>query len=421
MANVTWRGDAPAVAQVDTLTVGGTIEVGDVFTVTINGKAVSISASTTSVTTTATEIYTALIASTIPEFLEISWANPSAGVITATANEAGKPFTLTATTTEAGGGAADAQTFVRSATTASSGPNDWSIAANWSGAAIPANGDNVYIQNSNVPILYGLSQSGVTLASLNVDASFQNGGRIGLPRHTGLYWEYRPTYLAIGATAINIGAGEGNGSDRIKIDTGSVQTTLSVYKTGAGAEEGIEALLWKGTHASNLVQILRGSVGGAVFGGETATVATLRTGYLTDRAGDSMVRCGSGTTLTTLEQEGGRLTVNSAFTTLTKDGGTFTANGTGGATTIGNTGGVVYWNSSGTIATVNVAGEEADGIDFTQDMRGKTVTNCNRYGRAFVRDPFKVVTFTNGVDCEQSDMRNIDLGTNIKLTRGAVT
>ena len=117
MATRIWRGDAVDVTQVDTLTVGGTVEAGDKFITTINGKDVTVSATTTSTSTTATEIKTALAASTIPEFAEITWTVNSA-VVTGTAKVAGKPFTVTATTTESNGDAADAQTYTRAASTA---------------------------------------------------------------------------------------------------------------------------------------------------------------------------------------------------------------------------------------------------------------------------------------------------------------
>src|SRR5688500_1453229 len=49
-------GNALAVAQVDTLTIGGTIEVGDRFRVTINGKTFVHSAGTTVAATEATAL-----------------------------------------------------------------------------------------------------------------------------------------------------------------------------------------------------------------------------------------------------------------------------------------------------------------------------------------------------------------------------
>src|SRR6185369_8104257 len=142
MAVNRWLGGASAVAQVDTLVVGGTIEVGDLFNVTINGKTVSVAAATTVIASVVAQILAALQASTIAEFAEQTYASTSPN-ITATANTTGKPFTLTVLSTEAGGGALDAQTFTTSTTTASSGPNDWGAASNWSLAAVPVNTNDV--------------------------------------------------------------------------------------------------------------------------------------------------------------------------------------------------------------------------------------------------------------------------------------
>src|SRR6185295_12509087 len=111
MASTTWRGDAPAVAQVDTLTVGGTIEATDIFKMTINGKTLSVTAGSTVAATVATTIATAWNASTIPEFAEITAAATSGGALTLTADTPGKPFVCTVSTTEANGDPADAQTF----------------------------------------------------------------------------------------------------------------------------------------------------------------------------------------------------------------------------------------------------------------------------------------------------------------------
>ena len=71
----------------------------------------------------------------------------------------------------------------------------------------------------------------------------------------------------------------------------------------------------------------------------------------------------------------GTLTVNSgSITTLTADGGT------------------VYYAGTGTIATANLS--EAT-LDFSRDMRGRTVTNANLYRGAGWLDPFFTVTKTN--------------------------
>jgi hypothetical protein len=351
-----------------------------------------------------------LAACTETEFTEVTWADATTA-LTATAATAGVPFTCTVTTTESNGDPADDQTFVKAATTTSSGPSDLNLATNWSGAAVPGAADDVYFQDCDIDCLYNLGAlSAVTLTSLNILASYT--GKIGLPPFTGDYYEYRATYLAVGATTINIGDGPGSGSGRLKINTGSVQTTVNVRGTASAFDgTGVYSLLWKGTHASNVVNVTRGNVGVAIYPGETATILTLRVGYQTNQDGDSTVYCGSGVTLTTINQEGGTLEINSGCTTVTKTGGTLTIN-SGNVTTLTNDAGTVYYKGTGTITTLNVgSGAKAD---FSQDMRARTVTTCNLYEGGEIYDPFGTVTFTNGIvliRCGLPDVK-INVGNN---------
>src|ERR1700736_2287329 len=116
MATPRWRGDAPAVKQVNTATVGGTAAGGQVYTVTINGKTVSYTAAGGDTNNTIAGALQALLAaSTIPEFQEVAWT-VATNVITGTSAVAGRPFTNTSSATGTG-------TLVRATTTASSGPN----------------------------------------------------------------------------------------------------------------------------------------------------------------------------------------------------------------------------------------------------------------------------------------------------------
>jgi hypothetical protein len=365
MASKRWVGRAQARAQVNTLTVGGTVEIGDLFRVTIGVRFVEVAATTTSTATTAGEIQAALAASTIPEFQEISWT-VLGSVVTATARTAGKPFTLVALTTESNGGAADAQTFVNAAGITNKSPNDLNDADNWDTGSLPADGDDAFFDNSNVPVYWNLGAlSAVTLASLNIAASFT--ADIGLPEITATgYFEYRATELAIGATAVRIGNSNGNGSSRIKLNTGSVQTVVDVGKTGSSAESNLEAFLFRGTHASNVVNVSNGSVGIGVFNGQAATVATLR-------VAGGRVRTGQNVTLTTVQQSGGTLEIASNATTVNKSGGTLTILA-GAFTTITNDDGQLVYRSTGTITTLNVGPRGV--MDFSQDIRARTVTNA---------------------------------------------
>jgi len=429
MATVKWRGDAPKVKQVQAWVFAGTWENDDLVWVKIGTKMVRVTTGSTVIATLIDTLVTALNASTYPEFAEITWSRSSSTLL-GTADTDGVAFSATAYSSEANGADADAQTIdgvatstltasgsAGNATTANSGPNDWSVAANWSGGAVPVNSDDVIIENSSVDILYGFAQSAVTLTSLSVMASYT--GKIGLPALNGTvgsttsYFEYRSTYLAIGATTINIGLGPGQGSGRIKINTGSVQTLVNVYQTGQPAETGVESFLFIGTHASNAVNVNRGSVGIAVLSGEVATVLTLNVGYLVDVLGDAKVRCGLGVTLGTVVKAGGNLETRCAFTTGTQTGGTWT-HGAGAVTTLNVDSGTLNYDSTGTCTTANVA---KGTLTFARDMRSKTVTTCNLFSGATLLDPNRIVTFTNPVVLNRCSIPEVtlNLGLHIKL------
>lgn len=428
MATKRWRGDAPAIAQVDTLTVGGTIEVGDKFKATINGKTLSVSATSTSTSTTATEIATAWNASTIPEFAEITAAANGAAV-TLTADEPGKPFTVTVATTESDDGAADNQTFSKASTTANSGPNVVSVAANWEGAAAPADADDIVFDTGSGDVLYDLDQNSVTPATITVAEGFK--GKVGLPEinsddATATYYEYREKYLKYGnsgdgqTVALTIRGGAG----RVKINTGSAQAIWNVTDTSQRLEDNVPAVLLKGTHASNALHVSKGDVGVALFAGETATVLTLNVGYKTNPAGDSQVKLGAGVTLTnaTIVQTGGTLDINSATSgtaTITQYDGTLTLNA-GAQTGLAIRGGDCIYNSTGTLGGNTVVSGSGH-LDFSQDLRAKSVTNAiDLFGpSAKVSDPNKVVSSLVIDLDETANGENVNIGTNIRLTRGS--
>lgn len=412
MATCRWRGDAAAVAQVTTLTVGGTIETSDIFTVTINGKDVTITAGSTVAATVAATIQAALAASTIPEFQELAWTVNSA-VITGTADTAGVPHTITATTTETGGGAADAQTFVAATATAATGPNHWDNADNWSNGAVPVNSDTVYVEETTTSILYGLDQNAVTLTALNVAQSFT--GSIGLPRLNSLgYVEYREQKLKISATTINIGYGSGGGPKRVYLNTGTVQTVINVSGSGSSPDGG-PAVRWIGTNANNELNIMRGTVGAAYEAGESASIVILRVGYVSNIAGDATVVCGSGCgTITSISQSGGSLQTNSAVTTWTMTDGTG-EHMSGALGTMYLDGGTLHYRSTSPLTTLLIG--DGGKVSFARDMRSRTVTNCTINSKGGLADPFKTVTFSNGIILSRTTLADVslDLGTNRTL------
>jgi hypothetical protein len=147
-----------------------------------------------------------------------------------------------------------------------------------------------------------------------------------------------------------------------------------------------------------------GSVGIALHAGSAATVPTLRVGYQTNVESDSSVLCGLGATLTTVTQAGGTLETRSNVTTLTLSGGEH-VKAAGTVTTLNANGGVYIHNSTGTVTTI-VAASGAE-VDFSRDLRTKTVTNFTVNAGSTLKDPHGVVTYTNGIifnRCRPSDV-----------------
>lgn len=437
MARNRWRGDALAVAQVNTFAFAGTWEANDIIQVVIGNKTVNFTAGSTSAATVVSNLVTAwaaLDSSVYPEFAEIT---PSASTtnFVLTAATAGVPFTATLHALESDGSTdGDSQTIATvntatsgTATTASSGPNHWDTAANWSLGAVPVNTNDVDLENSDVDILYGLAQSSVTLASLNADRSYT--GKVGLPTwNENGYYEYRATELAIGATLVNIGRGnEGAGTGRFKLNTGSVQTAINGYFTGSEIETGIPAFLWRGTHASNAANFNRGFYGCGFFAGEAFTLATLNVGYIDNPAGDvRLILGGTGTlSATAFTMTGGEASLFSATTStaaIIVYDGTLNLEGTGGHVSLTVRGGRVNYKTSGTLGG-NPVVSGSGWLDFSQDLRTVAVTNAiERYGdQARITDPAKRISSLVIDNNECSSLEALVIGTNFKITRAAVT
>jgi hypothetical protein len=387
MTTKIWRGDAPAVAQVDTLTLTGAWAANDTATLTINGKSITF----TSVSNTAAAVIVGLVAaweaSEIPEFAEITAADGAGDTITLTADTAGVPFTCTPAVNTAGDG-----DMTLANTVANAGPNVLTTAANWSTGAAPASGDDVIFENNANDCLYNLEGLyDQTFATLKIKQSFT--GRIGLPKtNAGGYIEYRPTYLKAGFTILDIGDGGGGGSARVNLNS-NANSTATIHNSGSAEESGIPAILVKTATGNLSLYVNRGDVGVAIFGGEAATVPTLNVGYVSNQEGDSVVACGAGVTLTTIVKTGGNLDIQSNATTVTNYAGDVAIRGAATVTTLNLLGGTCYDESSGTFTTVSVYGI----YDRRRSTQAKTITTLSVYRGSEYHDPAGVVTLTNGL------------------------
>lgn len=318
---------------------------------------------------------------------------------------------------------------VASNTVDPTGPYHWDDANNWSGGAVPSGGDIVYVQNISTDIKYGLGGISGTLAELHFMASFT--GKFGLkPVNENGYYEYRTTSGTVKSTLVMIGEGDGPGSPFISINASSVQTELIVTNTGSPDDTTIPALLWKGTHASNVVRLFKGSFGCALLVGEVATIATLQIGYLTDREADVQYAIGPGITPTTIQISGGDGHINlgtANASALTLTGGRVVLSGSYGVSTTfaiapdnEDTEATVVWNTTGTLGGAPIV-SGAGKLDFSQDMRTKTVTNPIEVNgkNAIVDDPFQVVSNLRlDLNYCVAELNSSRLGNNVRITRG---
>ena len=365
------------VADIWKVVLSGTWTAGDTITFTVGNRSLVMTAGSTVTTaalaTALTEMWNgdsitgdntrSDTGDNVPEFAE---ATASIGATTSTVlitmNTAGIPLGFSASRTTASSGA-----ITVTNPTVASGSQFWGGAANWSNG-VPAAGDTVYFDNASGSVRYGLDQSAVTVAALYIDQSFT--GELGLPAtNDNGYPEYREQYLKIGSTILKVGRGSGTGSQRLKINTGSVQTALTVYATGTSADE-LPALQWKGTNSSNALVMSGGSVGVALFGSETATLATV------NKSGGDLTT-GAGVTLSgALTHGGGTWVINSAVaTSLTQtSGASVTINGTGAVASLELQGGECVYNTTGTLGGSTVVGGDAT-LDFSQNPVVVQVTN----------------------------------------------
>lgn len=427
MAVNSFAGDAAAVAQVHRFTIQHTWTAADTATLKCGRKSVTFAAPSTSHGAIAAGLVAAWNASTEPELAEVTASSTSGGaVISLTADTAGVSFVasttwVTATTADIAGPTTG---------TANAGPECWDTATNWSLCAVPTTADDVRLENSNVNILYGLA---VATAPLTLDIRQSYTGKIGLPRVNagGDYLEYREDYLTFPTTThamtVDIGEGEGDGSGRIKIDMGvhsavgsTGARTINIYNKGTREDADVPCVLLKGSTGStgDALNINKGDVGLAFYGGETAKMTTIKLGFISNRARDAKLVCGSGAAHTTITKTGGELEVNADVTTLTQGAGKTRVNA-GTVVTANANGGTLFYNSPDSTGptTINVNGGAT--LDYREDMRSKAApTDVNLYQGAKLLDPGKTGTWDaniNLVQCGISDV-TVDLGEGITLS-----
>lgn len=305
------------------------------------------------------------------------------------------------------------QAIVVSTTTTPTGPNHFDEANNWHNPAVPgtasapAAGDTLYFRDSDVDCSWGLeTNAGDTFAAVHVEASYT--GKIGLDTHNGQYFEYRPLNLKCGITNLYVGEGEGSGSPRLRFDLESVNSTIEVWRTGT-SEDDLPAMIYKGGGSSTALRVFRGSVGVAVGqAADTANLNALTVGYIDAIETDAVVVVDGVTTIATVEKSGGSLSIlDGTVTAFAQEGGTTAAEGDTVLTTAVVHDGTLFYNSTGTITTLEVS--DGGEVDFRGNQRPRTVTNATLYAGATLNDEFSTVTWTNPVVLDHCSLADVDV------------
>ena len=257
---------------------------------------------------------------------------------------------------------------------ASSVPNDYSDTNNWSNG-VPGAGDNAEIgPRTTMYAIDGYNASGTAIGNFYV-----------LPGYTKAIGD-QDTYLQVDPDDFEFA-----GTGKAFIDIGSANISPRINDTVA-ATNGQHGLYLKGSNIATLT-VNKGNVGIGALSFETATVATLRVGYVTNKDSDSKVTVGDGVTLTTLLQEGGTNTLQCAATTVTVNGGSLTIDTSGNITTLNINNGTVYGDRFGTITTVNLNGPSAK-LVLNRSVVARTITTLNPDDGQIIYNP-NVVTITN--------------------------
>ncbi len=418
-----WSPNQAAVSQVVTYTFTAPNSIGNTYTATINGKSVTYSSvASDTATLVATGLFNLLNVSTgiAAEFTEITFANPSAGIVTATAKTAGVPFANVPSTSlglvmSTGNGLSNGIATVN--TTANQSPSDVNDPQNWLRVttpapgvrALPVNGDDVVVANTSVPMLWNLDQ--LAAVQFNTYTRWQSmTGPIGLPENNpNGYTEWRATYFKFvgpqgsvpaGGLVMVLGQGSsGTGPTRERYDTQSQPTTLTILAAGQAADE--YGVRWKGVHTANTFTLLGGvSLGIAMLNGEIASLSTSTVD------GGATVGIGAGVTWTaasTLTMFGGQAILNAAPATLTMNNGalaTVAKDALTWATITQQGGSAIQWLAGGTITTHTMTNNST--LDKSLDARTLTITNSTIDGdNCSYNDPLNSIVWTNATSVKQ--------------------
>lgn len=410
MAINRWRGDSQPVQQRTRYTVAGTVQVGDVLTLTRNLKEVTYTIQTgDDEALAAAGLAAAWEAATFPEAGE-SDAEYEDGddFIDLVAAEPGVPFTVTASVT----GAGPTTTLTASVITASAGPNHYDDADNWTGG-IPDNTDDLVIDGGE-SLLYGGGT--ITFLTMDVRASFTNG--IGLHRWNDAgYYEDRTREIVFDGATVYVGRGQGEGASHIYAKA-IAASTWEVHATGNRAGD-VPTLDIGATGNPTLVSVFGTSDVGILVEDET-TARTIANVALSGE--DARLTVGRRLTVTNLDHDNGTADVYGIVTNPTINRGTYNQFEGLYATMIAYTGAVVNLYHTGTSASTTGRGDGSGelGPVFNAEWNSlpRTWTASSMTGGAHLLDENKSVTLGGGTHtADPSFFANSRLGPTVNWSR----
>lgn len=203
---------------------------------------------------------------------------------------------------------------------------------------------------------------------------------------------------SLGYLSIDPDRFEFNGIGEAWINLHTAAIPIRVYST-ASPEAGAVGLYLRGT-ALTVVDIMGGSVGIAVRGGEISTMTTARL-----LGEGSAMKLGSGCTITNLHVYQGEALVQCGVTTTILYAGSIITEGNGAMTTVTMKGGEYVFNSSGTIATFHAY---SGTLDTMKSGAARTISTLNLYnGTTQIPYNKEAVTITT---LTINDSLNLNLG-----------
>jgi hypothetical protein len=241
---------------------------------------------------------------------------------------------------------------------------------------IPQTAENVRVPATAGSITSNLDQSAVAINGFYVEPGYQ--GTIGVAASS----TSPPKFLRIDPNVF-----EFSSRSQAWIDVGNAAITATVHDTAA-FNNGEYGLYLRGS-ALTLLEVRGGAVGLAALPGDASTLTTLRVNG--DR---TIVKCGAGTSLTTLQMYTGTVWLHCNATTITKYGGICWLQEASAVTTVNNLAGEFHWGSSGNVGTYNARGGV---LNLRASMAARTLSTLNRYqnGGQIIHNKEAVTITTN--------------------------